>query len=474
MKNKIFSLNFLILTVIIALSPLPLTAAKSIEVDVFIRQVLEYSHDLNNASNQVYISQQQSISARSNLLPRINATLNHTWFQKTPEINLNIPSIPVYDPVAVPPQIIGMTPPIDTSFSIASNEITTAQITLIQPVFWGGKIFRNYQIAGINQNNSELLFQSIKTKTIQQALTAYCHYIETEYYLRVALAAESTLADHASQVRIMADQGVMLENDYAKSVVFWNNAKLSREKAYNARSMAMMNLNRMIGSDFTDSLIIVDTLPLYEVIRIDPEQEQQLVNYGIKNREELLIAENQIAISEHYENITRARFFPDINFTTSFTAMEPNFQMQNQWETNWSVGINFSYSLFEGGNRISQLHITNATAEISRENYINQQELIELEIRQYCDQVNEAATSIEISRNKLNTAQENLILAQNRFHFGTITNSELLDAHSLKVQCEKDLVEAYVNYTLSMTNLMASTSLLDLKSLDENIMEVLP
>ncbi|MGC9366889.1 MAG: TolC family protein [bacterium] len=474
MNNNIFRLFFLTFSIITVLSLSTPAAAQSIDFEDFIRQVLQYSHDLNNASNQVYISSQQSISARSNLLPRINASLNHTWFQKTPELSINIPSIPVYDPVAVPPQIIGMTPPIDTSFSIGSNEITTAQITLIQPVFWGGKIFRSYQIAGINENNSELLFQSVKIKTIQQAVTAYCHYVETEYYLRVALAAESTLADHASQIRIMVDQGVMLENDYAKSVVFWDNAKLSTEKAYNARSMAMMNLNRMIGSDFTDTLIIKDSLPLFEVIRIDPRQEQQLVDYGLKNRAELLVAKNQIAISEHYENIARARFFPDINFTTSFTAMEPNFQMQNQWETNWSVGINFSFSVFEGGNRISQLHITNATAEISRENYINQQELIELEIRQHCDQVNEAVTSIEISQNKLNTAQENLILAENRFHFGTITNTELLDAHSLKVQCEKDLIEAYVNYTISLTNLKASTGLLDLNSIDENIMEVLP
>lgn len=120
-----------------------------------------------------------------------------------------------------------------------------------------------------------------------------------------------------------------------------------------------------------------------------------------------------------------------------------------------SVGLTLSIPIFQGLSRQRDLE----AAEVQREDaefQIRDQELaLEADVTVRLDQVRTAYRSADLERRNQELADEQLRLAQERYQLGFIPFLDLVEAETVKIQADRDLLNAIFAYHEALTVLEA-------------------
>jgi outer membrane protein TolC len=140
-------------------------------------------------------------------------------------------------------------------------------------------------------------------------------------------------------------------------------------------------------------------------------------------------------------------FFPDISGSGTYGGS------QSQLNEQWTLGLTFSWSLFDGGSRIARYQEAKANLDGAKARVKSQ----ELDIIQNLEQaqiaVEEAQERIQAAQALVASAQENFRLAQGRFDAGVGTTLELADAQLALTQAQNTESQALADYRISLARL---------------------
>ncbi|MBN2364425.1 TolC family protein [candidate division WOR-3 bacterium] len=439
-----------------------------LDFDEFVRSSLDFSHEIKHAELNHDITKNSEALAFGSMLPRISANFNYTKIDKAIGADLSVPSLPVFSALN-PAEIIGFTPPVDTYLNFTKEDFKTASITLVQPIFWGGKIYRNYRIQSLIRESASEYTAITYQNTVMQCVISYAGYHKAKGLLYSALSYEQAMAAHLRDVENLYNNGVLIENDLQKTRIYHENALLSVQASENALKLAQMNICRLSGLDMSTDITFSDSLPELFVPELDPGT---FVEYGLANRKELSIAELNLSVAEERKGISLMRFVPDVTLFATLRANNPDFELEDEWETGWMMGIDLNYTLFEGFGRIAQISASSSSQAQARENILAAREMIELEIRTGVLDLELAFRRLQTTKEKYQTSLEYLELSELRFVNGMITNSELLDAYLLRSEAEADLISAKADLAVNYAKLKASLGLLDQSNVFSDFTEV--
>src|SRR2546425_47237 len=147
------------------------------------------------------------------------------------------------------------------------------------------------------------------------------------------------------------------------------------------------------------------------------------------------------------ERQTCRSFFPDISGNGTYGGSQP------QLNEGWTLGLNLSWSLFDGGNRVAKYQEAKANLEGARQRVKS----TELDIIQNVEQaeiaVEEAQERIQAAQALVASAQENFRLAQGRFDAGVGTILDLTDAQLALTQAQNTEAQALSDYRIALARL---------------------
>ncbi|MBN1619285.1 TolC family protein [candidate division WOR-3 bacterium] len=439
-----------------------------LDIQEFIRMSLENSHEIRCAELDSDIAGNTEAAAFGNMLPVIRANFNYTKIDRPFGTLLSVPSLPVFS-AQNPSQIIGITPAIDTFIAFSKEDFKTASISLIQPVFWGGKIYNNYRISSLLRESADEYVKITRQNTLLECVAACSEYFRAKELLLSAQNYEQAIKSHLKDVENLYRNGVLIENDFQKTKIHHENALLALLAAENALILSKINLCRLAGLEMTTEIFLDDSFPDIYIGKLD---ENILVETGLAKRGELSIAQLNLSAAVKRKDISLARFFPDVNFFASLRASNPDFELENEWETGWILGIDFNLSIFEGFGRAAQVGASSSSVAMARENLLSAREIVEFEIRKNILELELAEKKLKTSSEKLASAEEYLLLSQLRFDNGVITNSELLDAYLLKSEAQTDFISAKADLVLCFVELKRSLGVLDSTGIFSPLTEV--
>src|SRR5206468_4698974 len=166
--------------------------------------------------------------------------------------------------------------------------------------------------------------------------------------------------------------------------------------------------NTAMAIDVDTPTDVQDNL-VFEAVGLD---RGQLRTESLKQRPEYRQAKLLVGAAEATERQTFRNFFPDISGTGSYGGTQP------QLNESWTLGLTFSWSLFDGGNRLARYQEAKANLEGSKQRLKSQ----ELDIIQNVEQaeiaVEETQERIQAGQALVASAQEHFRLAQGRFDAG--------------------------------------------------------
>jgi outer membrane protein len=200
-----------------------------------------------------------------------------------------------------------------------------------------------------------------------------------------------------------------------------------------------VQLNTAMGIAADTPTEVQDNL-VYQAMTID---RAQLLSQALAQRPEYKQA--RLRVNEADARMRRAfrDFFPDITGSASYGATRADLNEI------WEIGLNLSWTIFDGGNKIARLRETKAIVQSA----VYQVKATELNIASEVEQaqlnVNEAQERIGAAQTAVASAQENFRLAQGRFDAGVGTILELTDAQLFLTQAQNTEAQALADYRIA-------------------------
>lgn len=359
--------------------------------------------------------------------------------------SLGIP-IPAGTEIPIPDEIRDK---IRSAGEVDIKNVWVGGVTLIQPLFMGGKIVAYNDI----MKNSQALAAAQKDTKLQDIITevdaGYWQVVSLAYKKELAESYKSLLEKIHSDISTMEQEGVATKADVLSVAVKLNEADMTLTKVDNGLALSRMALNQLCGlsidenvklSDENNSETVSDELYTPELVSV----EEALVN-----RSELKSLELATKIYKGKERVARSEFMPNLAFMASYLYTNPSSfdGFDTKFGGMWTLGLTLKVPLnFMSSS--SKYNAAKAETRIQEYKLDEAKEKIELQVNQTNFKLNEAYKKYTSSEKNMEKADENLRYATVGFEEGVIPASDVLAAHTAWLSAHSELIDSKIDIRL--------------------------
>lgn len=420
-----FSIQSILVVLIFLPAGLPVLSAETLEdawdIAIANDHRLQASR-LNTAASKLNLS-----AAKSARYPVLSLETGYTILNNAPAAVLD-------EPMAVLDRI-----------PTGEDESLSYKTTLSIPLFTSGRISR-----GIDAATSTLkaAMQDEMKTTLDlklQVAEAYISVLRAKRLVQVAETNVSSLVSYSNDVKNFFDQGLVTKNDMLAAQVSLADARQRLTQALNTLNIAIASYNRLLGRPLDQQSTIEDLST--EPGQIDFENLQAK---ALEKRPELVSLSEQTRTLQHQASGIRSSRMPQILLSGGYSYNENKYQV---YEDVWSANIGLRWDIFDGG---ASRHTANALlqkAEALNEVRKDTASLIVLQVRQAYLDVDETGKRIEVTREAVSQSEENLRVTKDRYREGVGTNTEVLDAETLRTRSYSNYYNAVYDAVLAQIRL---------------------
>ena len=242
--------------------------------------------------------------------------------------------------------------------------------------------------------------------------------------VNVAKSHEESLTAHANDVKNLHDEGMVPVNDLLAAQVALANARQMTLQAQNRLDIAGSTYNRLLNRTLAYPVQIATITPSY------PETDLPTLNEKARqNRPELNVLKEQVGALKSQARSVKAASGPKVMLKSGYDYQENSHQLH---EGAWQAMVLASWDIFDGNVAKNQSLALQARARALTEKRLELESLILLQVRQAWLDMNESRKRIVVTKETLQQAEENLQVTRNRYKEGIGTNTEVLDAETLR------------------------------------------
>lgn len=420
------------------------SAQQTLSLDECRRLAIENNKELRMSGEKVKKAGYDRKAAITKYFPEISASGAYMWNQK--DINL-------FD-FGELGDLSGLIPPsVKDIFHLDIQNIWLGSVSLVQPVFMGGKIVNYNQITEyahqLAESMNDLQLQDVIYKTDE----TYWQVISLVNKKKLADSYVSLLRKMDSDVQEMVAEGVATEADGLSVRVKLNEAEMTQTKVDNGLALSRMLLSQICGLPLEDPISLVDE-PL-EQFPVQAKSSYIDVNEAFVNRNELKGLDLATKIYEKKERLVLADMLPNVALMANYMVMNPNARngFKNDFAGGFHIGAMVKIPLSGWWEGTHKRNSARAETNIQRLQYEEAREKIELQVNQSVYQVNEASKKLTASTRNMEMAEENLRHANFGFEEGVIPTLNLMEAQTAWVQARSNLIDAQIEVRLTQVYL---------------------
>ena len=419
---------------------------------------IQNNKELQIAGEKVRVANYDKQAALTKYFPQVSAM--GTYMRNQKDINL-------LDDKTVAG--LGKLLPIDVgAFThLDIQDVWLGNVSLVQPVFMGGKIIAYNQITKyakeLAQSMNDLKLQDVIYKTDE----AYWQVVSLVNKKKLADSYVSLLRKMDTDVQALIEEGVATQVDGMSVRVKLNQAEMAQTKVDNGLALSRMALAQLCGLPLEESLAMAD-----ENIESLPESASSTGSYSVEeafiNRQELKSLDYAVRIYKKKEKIALAEHLPSVALTANYLVTNPNSfnGFKNDFGGMFNVGVAVQVPISGWWEGTYKRNAARAETHIKQLELDDAKEKIELQVNQSVYKVNEAGKKLTASSRNKEKAEENLRHATIGFEEGVIPALNLMEAQTAWVEAQSDLIDAQIE--VKLTDVYLSKALGRLSSTTNN------
>ena len=383
-----------------------------------LRLAQEGSRLIKINQEQEKISEGDTLIAKSALLPTLNVSANQTFFARQPYA--------VFGPVTVP---------------TSEKNFPSYSLSIQQLLYdFGGTISR--------YRSSKAILETRKLDTVRvrnfvslDFALVYFDLLESEKLLRVAESEVRTLEAHLRDAKNLYENGVITRNDLLQAEVRLSDARQRVMNTRNLRAINASRLNTVLSRSLNTDVQVMDVELLLSGYTVPNRSDAFEV--AVQERPEIRIMVETMNALDLEEKSRKAEYYPRFFAGASYDYVDNRYLLH---ETNASLVLGMSLNLFSGGNTKAELIKTEYRRRQLLEQRARLEDEVRLEVEKNLLDLSNARERMNVAKDAVGQAEENLRINRVRYEEGVGTATEVLDAVTLLTTAETNHYRALYDF----------------------------
>jgi outer membrane protein len=369
-------------------------------------EAIRSAHRLKAGHSSTEAAYETVSAAKSMHFPKVTAEAGRFWLDEGPSATANLPGLP------------GLSVVMDDQFWAGG-------VTATLPLYTSGRISAGVAAAeaGWKAARAEERRDILDLKL--NVADAYVKVLRATQAVQLAASSVAGLAAHSQNVSALFAKDFVAKNDLLASRVVLADARQREIQARNGLDLAGASYNRFLVRPLTQPVTLEELTPPPSAGDVD-----ELTDRAHGERPELVALSEQAEALHKEAGGVAAAALPAIGLSTSYLYLENSVLERDHV---WMVGLVGTWNIFDSGlTRHKVRALDNKAAAVSA---LRAEALdgVSLQVRQSWLEVDETRHRLEVTRDSVAQAEENMKVALDRYHTGTGTNTEVLDAETLRV-----------------------------------------
>ena len=418
----------------------PVFAQRALTLDESKQLALQNNAKIKNGVLEMEASRQTSKAAFTRYFPSISATGAMFEAQKNMmEISTQGGNLPVYDGnlanLRTATQFAYM--PAAAMGFLKSG--TFGVVTVVQPIFAGGRIWNGNRLASLGEDVSEQKNRLAQNEVLLKTEEQYWLVVSLTEKTKTIQRYEDLLNNLLAQVEDAYKSGLVSRNDMLKVRVKRSEVLLNKSKLENGRQLATMAFCQHIGIPYDSTLTLIDSLG------VDGSPQAFSVDHigALKNRSEYRLLQASVRAEELQSNMKLGEYLPQAGIGVSGLYMKLDESKDRSLGMVFgTVSIPIS-GWWEASHTLQERSIKEQIAQNTME---DNSELLLLQMQKAWQDLTDAYKQVHLSEEAKSQADENLKVNRDSYSNGMSNLSDLLEAQSFQQQMNDQLTDAKASY----------------------------
>lgn len=455
-------------------------AQDSLTLDQCRTMAVEHNRQLQSARLQIEKSRYDVLAMKANYLPRLDF---HAFdIVNTTSGSINIPSatLPIYSFNAGLGQFVpavltdasgnvtglsqyAVSPSMSVKYKMPN--IFNTGLSLMQPIYMGGKINAGYIMTKIGQRMAEENIRLSESDVRVSVDEAYALAVKASEMVDVAKSYERLLVELHKTVESAIRHGMRTRNDLLKVQVKLNQARLAITRAVNASDLASMHLCQVIGLPLYSRPLLsrpdVSSMLRSEILSASADSSL------VFSRPEYAMLNDKVELARQQVRLTRSEYLPQlsafasgsysnggkvtVDATTDLGGTNRMYDKTLVDKFSASVGVTLTVPVFHFGERRGKIRSAKASVRMAESEREDMREKMTLELAQTYNTLKEQAEAVDIARLSVEQAEENLRMSRSAYDSGVETLSDHLEAQTLWQQAHADEIDARAQLLVALS-----------------------
>jgi len=356
-------------------------------------------------------AQLDASAARAQRWPTLAVGGGYTWLDDAPAFDFSFTGLPI-----VPPELFG------------GDDFAMGAATLNVPVFTGGRISSSIAAAEARGRGAGAQVLGAEQDLKLAVAESYVDVLRARKALAVADSNVRTLEALVADVDAMYERELVPKNELLAVQVSLADARQNHLRAANAAEIALASYNRRLGEPLDRDAVLEEQIPEPDAL---PADLVPLVEQALERRTELAALGEQAKAYGQLAKVERSRVLPQVSVSGGYSYLENQFLDDEEFAV---AGIGVQWALFDGGQSRKRAAALERNRRATEEQRDDVESLIALQVRQAWLGVEETRRRTQVTADAVDQAEENLRIARERYGAGLGTQTQLLEAETLRVQ----------------------------------------
>jgi outer membrane protein len=398
---------------------------------------LQQDQGLAAARSQTEAARMESQSARAQRWPTVAVGGSYTQLDDSPAFDFSFTGLPL-----TPPELF------------KDDQVVTGSAMVTVPLFTGGRIAGSIGAAEARERGAGAQLTAATADLKLAVATSYVDVLRARKAHEVASSSVQSLAALARDTASLFERELVPKNDLLAVEVALAAARQDELRAANAAEVAVAAYNRRLGRPLDQVAELSDSLGT----PLEPAQDlATLVEQAQARRTELAAFDAQAEAYGQLARTERSRVLPQLALSGGYQYLENQFLDD---ETVGMAGIGVQWALFDGGQSRKRAAAFDHSRQATERQRADAASQIELQVRQAYLGANEARQRVDLTGRAAEQAEENLRIARERYNAGLGTQTQLLEAETLRVQALRNRHDAALDVGLAQLRLARATGAL--------------
>jgi outer membrane protein TolC len=391
---------------------------------------LQQDHSLAAARHQAEAAGFEAQAARAQRWPTVAVGGSYTQLDDSPAFDFAFTGLPL-----TPPELFE-----DDKYVMGSASLTI-------PLFTSGRISSSIAAAEARERGVGAQVTAATADVKLAVADSYVEVLRARKAHGVASSNVQTLEALTRDTTSMFERELVPKNELLAVQVSLADARQNELRAANAAEVAAAAYNRRLGTPLDRPVELSETL----AVPVELSQDlPALVEQAKSRRTELTAFDAQAEAYGQLARTERSRVLPQVALSGGYQYLENQFLDD---ETVGMAGIGVQWALFDGGQSRKRAAALDRNRRATEQQRADASSQIELQVRQAYLGIQESRQRVIVTAQAAEQADENLRIARERYMAGLGTQTQLLQAETLRVQALRNRDDASLDAGLAQLRL---------------------